>query len=226
MMLDDHVAALRELGDGAVDEAETRERVARSLTRGRAGRFTGFVTVLAVLLAASVSWAVATGRIQKVLRSSRAEEPARTEQAPPAPRAIAPSVRAVPATLPAQAPVPAPTPAPASTVRREPAKPIAVTKRSLYQRAHELYFHGRDYEAALAAWDRYLADEPHGQFVVEARYNRALCLVRLGRLDDARQALDPFARGEVSPPGYRRNEAAMLIEKIDRRSPKALNETE
>ena len=72
--------------------------------------------------------------------------------------------------------------------------------------------------AALAAWDAYLAAEPNGQLVVEATYNRALCLVRLGRLADARTALLPFARGEVAPAGYRRAEAKALIERIDRRT--------
>jgi TolA-binding protein len=45
--------------------------------------------------------------------------------------------------------------------------------------------------------------------VPEARYNRALCFVRLGRTAAAAQALRPFAaRG---PAGYRQREACMLL---------------
>lgn len=85
----------------------------------------------------------------------------------------------------------------------------------LYAQAHELHFHGGDPAAALAAWDAYLTAEPHGAFAVEARYNRALCLVRLGRLADARRELEPYARGDVEH-GYRQPDAAQLIERIDR----------
>jgi hypothetical protein len=88
---------------------------------------------------------------------------------------------------------------------------------TLYREAHELHFHGNDPAAALAAWDRYLAAEPTGRFAVEARYNRALCLVRLGRLDDARTALQPFADGNVEPAGYRQSEAQALVDRIARR---------
>jgi len=52
--------------------------------------------------------------------------------------------------------------------------------------------------AALAAWDAYLAAEPQGRFAIEARYNRALVLARLGRYRDAHAALVPFARGEIA----------------------------
>jgi hypothetical protein len=84
----------------------------------------------------------------------------------------------------------------------------------LYRRAHELHFHGGDPAAALAAWDAYLAAEPDGQFSIEARYNRALLLVRLGRYADARAALAPYARGEVVPAGYRQAEAEQLVERL------------
>jgi len=68
----------------------------------------------------------------------------------------------------------------------------------------------------LAAFDDYIAHEPDGQFVAEARYNRALCLVHLDQLADAKLALQPFADGVVLA-GYRQAEAKTLIEKIDRR---------
>jgi TolA-binding protein len=97
------------------------------------------------------------------------------------------------------------------------------TAEALYRAAHELHFHGDDVPAALAAWDEYLAASPHGAFAIEARYNRALCLVKLGRLDEARTALAPFAAGEVAPAGYRRDEAARLIERIDHRLANSVN---
>jgi hypothetical protein len=62
---------------------------------------------------------------------------------------------------------------------------------------------------ALAAWDEYLAAHPRGTFAPEARYNRALCLVRLGKLAAAVEALRPFAAGARA--GYRRHEACLLL---------------
>jgi len=65
---------------------------------------------------------------------------------------------------------------------------------------------------ALTAWDAYLAAAPRGQLAPEARYNRALSLVRLGRIAEARAALAPFANGPAG--GYRRAEAAALLERL------------
>jgi hypothetical protein len=84
---------------------------------------------------------------------------------------------------------------------------------ALYRKAHELHFRGADHAAAIAAWDAYLAAEPTGRFVAEARYNRALLLIRVGRYAEARAALEPYARGEVAG-GYRRAEASQLVERL------------
>ena len=122
------------------------------------------------------------------------------------PRVLAPShavrvshhvVVAVPASAPALAPS-----------QTEPTDPDG-----LYRTAHELHFVTRDAGGALLAWDRYLAASPDGRFAPEARYNRALDLVRLGRLDAARAALGPIARGEHGD--YRQQEAAALLEALD-----------
>ncbi|MDB4991036.1 MAG: hypothetical protein JWN04_6214 [Myxococcaceae bacterium] len=83
-----------------------------------------------------------------------------------------------------------------------------------YREAHRAHFRARDFSAALQKWDAYLADYPHGNFVVEARYNRAICLVRLGHKDDARRALTPFAQGAVEH-GYRQAGAKMLLEALE-----------
>ena len=87
-----------------------------------------------------------------------------------------------------------------------------------YRRAHELHFRGGDAAAAVAAWDAYLASAGDDALVLEARYNRAIALVRAGRLDEARDALAPFAAGAVTPAGYRQREAAALLERIAERA--------
>jgi hypothetical protein len=84
---------------------------------------------------------------------------------------------------------------------------------ALYKKAHQLHFVEQSYAAALRAWDAYLSTVPSGRLVVEARYNRAIALVRLGRRDEAAAALAPFARGETGG-GYRMQEAAALLEAL------------
>jgi hypothetical protein len=136
--------------------------------------------------------------------------------APPAEPAVVepPAPEAPPAPPPVVA---SPHPAIAPPPRRaEPTAPPVEPVEVLYRKAHELHFHGGDPAAALAAWNAYLAAEPDGRFSVEARYNRALVLVRLARYAEARAALAPFARGEVGPPGYRQAEAEQLVERLAR----------
>ncbi|MEZ4339138.1 MAG: hypothetical protein R3B82_21165 [Sandaracinaceae bacterium] len=79
--------------------------------------------------------------------------------------------------------------------------------------AHEAHFRGGDPAEALRRWDAYLAQYPRGRFELEARYNRALALVRLGRRAEARAALAPFAEGAHG--SYRRHEAERLVAAID-----------
>jgi len=79
----------------------------------------------------------------------------------------------------------------------------------LYRVAHRAHFVDHDSGRALAAWDAYLKAAPRGAFALEARYNRALCLVRLDRRGEARAALTPFAEGRHG--GYRKDDAAKLI---------------
>jgi hypothetical protein len=80
---------------------------------------------------------------------------------------------------------------------------------SLYRAAHRAQFEARDYAAAAAAWERYLEAAPNGTFAPEARWSRAIALVRLGRNAEAANALEPFARGDYGP--YRRDEARSLL---------------
>jgi TolA-binding protein len=86
-------------------------------------------------------------------------------------------------------------------------------EEGLYTVAHRAHFVDRDAAAALTAWDAYLAAYPDGRFAPEARYNRALTLVRLGRIDEARVALEPFADGRNH--GYRQTEARRLLDALD-----------
>ncbi len=82
----------------------------------------------------------------------------------------------------------------------------------LYREAHRVHFVDRDAAKALAAWDRYLAASRGGPLVVEARYNRALALVRLNRRTEAVEALAPFVVGEYG--AYRQREAEALTQKL------------
>lgn len=86
---------------------------------------------------------------------------------------------------------------------------------ALYEDAHRAHFVERSPEKALRAWDAYLAaSRGHGRFVPEARYNRALSLVRLGRSDEAKRELAAFADGAYGD--YRRREARDLLEALAR----------
>ena len=84
-----------------------------------------------------------------------------------------------------------------------------------YGRAHRAHFVDDAPARALGAWDDYLTAFPRGVFAPEARYNRALCLVRLGRLGEAARALRAFER--ESPAGYRRDDARLLLDWVHER---------
>jgi len=230
MRFEDLVGAIR-AEDGDDDDglaAATQLRVRRSLeTRARSRhQLVGVMTAAGILLGGTVSWALATGNIRALWSPAPMIEPASPQPAPappePAPRrrlATIPTPAPAPETLPAPIePPPAPPPL-APPPRPRAVRPAAPPVEALYRRAHELHFHGGDPSITLAAWDSYLAVEPTGRFSVDARYNRALVLVRLARYAEAREALLPFARGEVSPTGYHQPEAAQLVSRLARFAP-------
>lgn len=101
--------------------------------------------------------------------------------------------------------------APASAV--EPSSEVEGSserdERIAYRRAHTLQFDARDHGAAIVAYERYLAAYPGGRFATEASYNRAVSLAHVGRRSEARDALEPFARGAHD--GYREEEARELL---------------
>jgi hypothetical protein len=226
------VGAIR-AADGDDDDGEladaTRLRVRRSLEiRARSRhRAVGLLTAAGILFGGTVSWALVKGEIGSLWRPAPEVAPVAPAPAPPplsGPRTVR---RAPPVAVPApQIVVAVPTPLPPETVpppspgpdRPRPRRPVAtaVPVEARYRRAHDLHFHGGDPAVTLAAWDAYLAAEPSGRFSVDARYNRALLLIRLRRYAAARDALAPFARGEVEPAGYRQPEAEQLLERLAR----------
>jgi hypothetical protein len=126
------------------------------------------------------------------VRATRPRQPVAREPAAPASDATQPESSA--------------TPEPESVATPEPPARRSA-ELDLFRRA--LALHTAHDPAALPAWDAYLRVAERGVLVPEARYNRALCLVRLGRRAEARAALQPFARGEFG--GYRRAEAEALL---------------
>jgi hypothetical protein len=129
----------------------------------------------------------------------------RTAAARPAPPVRNPPPAATSSAEPAAA-APEPEPAP---------QPASSAELMLYRPAHELHFRARNFGAALAAWDAYLSRFPQGTLALEAEYNRALCLMRLGRYAEARTALAPFAAGARGG-GYRRSEATRFLRAMEK----------
>jgi hypothetical protein len=99
----------------------------------------------------------------------------------------------------------------------------AARELALYRSAHRAHFQHRDWHAAVLAWERYLAEAPRGRFTLEARYNRALALVRLGRYGEAAAALYPFAEGAYG--GYRREDARALLDALEAKEAKDAGST-
>jgi hypothetical protein len=110
---------------------------------------------------------------------------------------------------------PEPPPRVDESIARQPEVAIPTPRSrelALYRVAHEAHFRGTDPHAALAAWDAYLAELPHSQRAPEARWNRALVLIKLGRHAEAKTALAPFANAPAG--SYRQREAAQLLEAL------------
>jgi hypothetical protein len=114
--------------------------------------------------------------------------------------------------------IPSTTAAPPAIAASATAESGATTPESdaLYRAAHQAQFGGHDAALALMLWDRYLAAAPNGSLSLEARYNRAIALARLGRNTEAISALEPFARGDYGP--YRQSDASSLLEALRNKS--------
>jgi hypothetical protein len=228
--------ALREANDGSSpDAASTRRRIlgASVLRKKRRRIFVAVWMPLAAVLVVSSAWAAVTGQLPRLVAWLRGP-PHAPAMAAPRPR---PPIDPIESTSPTAPPVAPPTnesprasastassatPAPASPAPSTTASPLRRDRdhdhdhdreEGLYTAAHHAHFADRDPAAALTAWDAYLAAYPDGRFAPEARYNRALTLVRLGRTDEARAALEPFADGRNH--GYRQTEARTLLDALD-----------
>jgi hypothetical protein len=211
----------------------------RASRRARRSRASVVLLPIAAVLAMSTAWASTQRRditmwtrVENFLGSFeehvevRPDKPRSTSH-PAAPVTVAPeppaSAAGIPELLvdalpPARAAPSAALPATAnrpvdeasSASHREPS--IEDEASRLYAAAHHAHFVDRDPPAALRAWDAFLAFAPDDALAPEARYNRALTLVRLDRRADARLALEPFARGAYGQ--YRVREARALLDAL------------
>ena len=228
---------------GNDSERFTRARVMASLhqRRRRRGTRLALLVPLAAVLFGSTAFAAATGRLPRVLVAVAdavgVEVAADVDVAPPTapvrrwvtarPAARAQRlVEAMPEASSVTAP-PSAEEAPDETAEDDATaaaaggagakrRRAARDQLALYRRAHRAHFVQHEPAVALGAWEAYLRAAPGGRFAVEARYNRAMCLVRLGRTEAAREALAPFARGSFG--GYRQEEARKLVEALGGRS--------
>ncbi len=226
--------ALRDAHDGACPRShETGDRIlSTARARARVGRRVIAVALaFAAMLALTTAWAATTGRLARLAHwlggpapSPRSGMAASGAVRAPAPTPVEEGASDAAAAAPSPDPVaalPEPTihPAPPAASRPHSAPPVEVVpdagdaldpEGELYAVAHRAHFVTRDATTALRAWDAYLDAFPDGRFALEARYNRALSLVRLGRMGEARQALAPFANGGAG--GYRQREARELLD--------------
>src|SRR3954470_10799394 len=194
------VRAFKEMTAATDDAAATRARVLAAADRGTrshgAPRRIAVPTAIAVLVICSASVAGTT-------LAQRWRRPAAvTIDTPPSITAFGASAHGgrrssfvVSPVVPAVDDAPAPGPSDAEA--------------DAYGNAHRAHFDESSPERALAAWDDYLRRYPQGAFEPEARFNRAICLVRLRRFAQAERALRSFADGRFA--GYRRAEAEQLL---------------
>jgi hypothetical protein len=226
-------------GASASAHATEERIVARIASRSRRTRRVHWLLPIAAVMAVSSGWAATQRDVQRGARAwwlrltapaaapsltKRSARPGASASSTAGAATLAASAPPLPPPLGAHVvagpPIVAATPSskrPLSTAdASEPFRQPSVTPApeqpsslQLYQRAHELHFRKHDFAAALATWDVYLASTVNGPLALEARYNRAICLTRLGRNAEARTALLPFARGDYG--GYRQAEASALL---------------
>jgi hypothetical protein len=220
-------------------ETRVRVLVAAAARRRRRRTLIAW-TPLAALLVVSTAWAAATGRVaqgwadlQQRWALHGAAGPATAHGMP---RATGPSEASRMASfrVPPQEPSALPAATTAAGVANQAPSPVSVAdvgqrvrasgpalvrraadvsadgEERLFAAAHRAHFAQHDAASALRDWNAYLRAYPEGRFAPEARYNRALALVRLGRKAEAREALAPFANGELG--GYRQHEARELLD--------------
>jgi len=225
------VVAARHQADEAAasaDETATRLRIRETLANQTARR-TRRTTIIAGLLATmfgSTAFAYYSDWRPRMLMSAPAETPpvptpAFDGEPDEAPRQVAraivnekrPVLPEVVMTIeqPVQRPtlIETPVTAPVPEIPATPDPELAA-----YRIAHDVHFKGDSPADALLAWDNYLAQYPTGALAVDAKYSRALVLIKLKRWADARTALEPFAN--AAPGSYRQADAAKLLAAMPR----------
>ena len=214
------VDAARRTADAVTsDGAATRRRIRESLARRRDGRTRRFtlVGVVAATLFGSTAFAYYRAPWRHVQLPPTATPPASIANSvdvdiePPRVRE-----RVVVTEPPAAIiePPPAIVETQVAPIVDTPPPPQPDPELAAYHIAYDAHFHGGSPEAALAAWDAYLAAYPDGKLAIDARYNRAIMLVKLKRFSDAAEALRPLA---TAPEGaYRRAEAVRLLSALPR----------
>ncbi len=191
------VRAFRALTASPADGAATRARVlARAgRTRGRRASWRRIATAAFATMAISISASAAWRTFSPAWRAAapivveNEEAPSLAPPEPAGPRAI----RSIPVEHPEAAP---------------PADQDS--EAQLYARAHRAHFVDQSPARAVAAWSEYLRRFPRGALAPEAAFNRALCLIHLGRLDEATRALRTFAAHR--PDGYRQADVERLLD--------------
>jgi hypothetical protein len=207
--------------------ATRRAVLARVQARKRnRARLVSVCVPIAAVLVISAAWAAASGRIARWATPSAAPgvampsalngKPSALPNAPRPLRSGSASLPVVPlSSVASLTPVARPeqlTVARSVALRSSSERAVSLREQALYETAHRAHFATRAPAAALPAWDAYLAEFPNGRFSLEARYNRAICLVRLSRHEEARAALQPFANGEAG--GYRQQDASALLDAL------------
>jgi len=224
----------------AVDESwramDGWRHVNRDVRRAVRRRRLAVIAVLQLVTAAAGvgAWAAVSGRLPPLLARwmPAVHPPTSVAPAHVRPRAHREAFHAAagppysPEVLPVPPPPPVPAPAairpahpaprPFPSVSSGPERAQAAGPEEIYARAHRAQFTLRDYAAALALWDEYLATTG-GSLGLEARWNRAIALVRLGRREAALAALAPFAAGQNE--GYRQEEAQALLRVLGAAAP-------
>jgi hypothetical protein len=225
------IRALRASGSGTRLQRESiRARVLFAASnRGRVKRILfRWALPLAATLVISSAWAASLGYLGRPWRALRGVFGIH-DAAPPAP--IGRAERAMPAMAEQVQPhltiddLPLAPATPEAPRRARGSRPPTTSSASasfvtapaeadaLYAAAHRAHFVDRDPIAAIAAWDAYLRVAPDGLLAPEARYNRALALVRVGRHSEASAALRAFVEGRYG--GYRQREATQIVEALE-----------
>ncbi len=209
-----------------LDALEETEATRSSRERAGLGWAAAAALILAAVAAGPTAWAWSVDAVESLFSARPSpvsaaplippeapRDPPRPAPASPPPPA--PSVELEPA--PSEPPEAMPTRATSAHATRRaratrPTPPVALdpaarAERERFETAHRLHFGGGAPERTLAAWDDYLGAYPAGRYAPEARYNRALTLIRLGRTDAASDALEDLRRR-----GFRSREAGALLD--------------